>query len=170
MVFIVVTSEPATGTEFRVYLPADIEEVAVTNAAKAATSHPRGHGEVILLIDDEQAIRQVAERVLIRSGYQVLTASNGAEALAVFAKNWGKIDLVLTDMSMPVMDGPTTTVALRALDPSVKIIGTSGLNANGNVARAVEAGVSTFIPKPYTAEVLLQAVRKELDRVDLSKA
>ena len=68
----------------------------------------------------------------------------------------------MTDMSIPVMDGPATIVALRAIDPEVKIIGSSGLNANGHLAKAVDAGVEVFVPKPYTADSMLRTVRRVL--------
>ena len=91
-----------------------------------------------------------------------MVAANGAEAVAVYAQHREEIAVVLTDMTMPVMDGPATILALRAINPEVRIVGSSGLAANGNVARAVDAGVRYFVPKPYTADVMLAVLRKAL--------
>jgi len=117
----------------------------------------------VLVVDDDEAIRGVARRTLERFGYRVLLASNGAEAVAEYARSGREIAVVLTDMAMPIMDGPATIMALRVLNPEVKIIGSSGLDTNGHIAEAVGAGVQQFVPKPYTAEVLLRALRKILD-------
>ena len=116
----------------------------------------------MLLVDDESTIRSVAQKTLERYGYRVLLASNGAEAIACYAKSPEQIAVVITDMAMPVMDGPATIVALKALNPEVKIIGSSGIPTNGGVAKAVGAGVKYFVPKPYTAESMLVTLAKAL--------
>ena len=160
--FIHVYSEPGRGSRFKVYLPAT---QAVTEDSKVRAEPvqlPRGRGELILVVDDEEIIRHVTTRMLERYGYRVVTAQNGAEAVAIYVQMREQIALVLTDMSMPVMDGPATIVALRAIDPHVKIIGSSGLNANGHLAKAVDAGVEVFVPKPYTADSMLRTVRRVL--------
>lgn len=159
--FIHVYSEPGRGTRFKIYLPA---QPARGEALVARTPEelPRGHDELILVVDDEAPIRAVARRTLERHGYRVMLAANGAEAVAMFAQHRKEISLVLTDMTMPVMDGPATILALRSIDPDVRIVGSSGLAANGNVARAVDAGVRHFVPKPYTADVMLKILRKAL--------
>ena len=160
--FIHVYSEVGKGTRFHVYLPADVEASAAEEVAIEQSSMPRGKGELVLVVDDEEIIRSVAKRTLERFGYRVMLANHGAEAVSQYAQHGKEIDVVLTDMSMPVMDGPATIVALRSLNPRVKIIGSSGLNANGNVAKAVGAGVQHFVPKPYTADVMLRVLRKIL--------
>jgi len=160
--FIHVYSELGKGSKFKIYLPA-AQAITDNERAKAELFPlPRGQGELILVVDDEELIRNVARRMLERYGYRVVTAPNGAEAVAIYAQMPGQIALVLTDMSMPVMDGPATIVALRSIDPAVRIIGSSGLNANGNVAKAMDAGVQVFVPKPYTAETMLRAIRRVL--------
>jgi len=160
--FIHVYSEQGRGTRFRVYLPADVGHAVSEQAAIEQSAVPRGNGETVLVVDDEESIRHVAQRTLERFGYQVRVAKNGAEAVSIYASHRDEIAVVLTDMSMPVMDGPATIVALRSMNPKVKIIGTSGLNANGNLAKAVGAGVHHFVPKPYTAETLLKVLKKIL--------
>ncbi len=159
--FVHVYSELGRGTRFKIYLPAQPARND-SLVARAPEELERGNGELILVIDDEAPIRAVARRTLERHGYRVMLASNGAEAVALFAVHRKDIALVLTDMTMPVMDGPATILALRSIDADVRIVGSSGLAANGNVARAVDAGVKYFVPKPYTAEVMLKVLRKAL--------
>ena len=100
---------------------------------------------------------------LERFGYAVMVASHGAEAIAIYAQHQSAIAVVLTDMAMPIMDGPTMIIALKSINPQVRIIGSSGLSANGGGAKAVGAGVVHFIPKPYTAEAMLKSIRAILD-------
>jgi PAS domain S-box-containing protein len=162
--FVHLYSEMGKGTTFKLYFPASANEVAVQDHAllNDKDSLPRGMGETVLVVDDERAIRDIMERTLTRFGYQVLVAANGAEAVALYAQQQHRIDVVLTDMAMPIMDGPATAVALRSINPNVKIIGSSGLAANGLVAKAAGAGVQSFIPKPYSAEAVLQMLRQVL--------
>jgi two-component system, cell cycle sensor histidine kinase and response regulator CckA len=160
--FVHVYSEVGKGSRFKVYLPADSQSPAVDPTVLAEPALPRGSGECILVVDDEESIRKVTSRTLERFGYSAITAENGAQAVSIYARNLGRIALVLTDMSMPIMDGPAAIVALRSIDPDVVIVGSSGLDANGRVAKAVGAGVTHFIPKPYTAETLLQTIRRAL--------
>jgi len=157
--FIRVSSELGTGSRFDVYLPAEVPTDATDEAESTRAQHPRGRNELVLVVDDEEGIRKVALRTLERYGYRVLTAANGAEAVAVYTANVGAIAAVLTDMSMPVMDGPTTIAALQAIDPAVRIIGSSGLDTDGKAAKARALGVSDWVPKPYTADVLLRMLR-----------
>ena len=91
-----------------------------------------------------------------------MVASDGAEAMAVFAAHKNEVKVVMTDMMMPYMDGPATIRALRRLDPKVKIIATSGLKADDKIADVAQLGVKTFLPKPYTAEKLLKTVAEVL--------
>ena len=95
-------------------------------------------------------------------GYRVVLASEGTEAVAIYAREGAKIAAVITDMMMPVMDGPATIHVLRRMNPAVRIIAASGLSAEKHVARAVSLGVNHFLPKPYTAETLLKALKDVL--------
>ncbi len=160
--FINLYSEVGKGTRFKVYLPAQTTETAVQTVAVEQTRLPRGHGEMILLVDDEEPIRKIVQDTLERFGYRVLQARHGAEAVAIYVQYRDDITVVLTDMAMPIMDGPALIIALKGLNPQVKIIGSSGLNANGGVAKAVGAGVQHFVPKPYIAEALLKTLREIL--------
>jgi two-component system, cell cycle sensor histidine kinase and response regulator CckA len=159
--FIRAYSEPGTGSRFRVYLPAT--ESTTELAPVADVVLPRGNGEVVLVVDDEASVRHITRQTLEAFGYRVILAGDGAEALAVYASRRTEIALVLTDMMMPVMDGPATIRVLTKMDPSVRIIAASGLTANGSVTRVANSGVRHFLPKPYTAETLLRTVREVLD-------
>ena len=117
----------------------------------------------ILLVDDEEAICTTVKKILERFGYRVITAANGAEAVSLYAGRGAEIAVVITDMHMPIMDGPATIVALKSMNPAVKIIGSRGLAANGGVAKAASSGVRHFVPKPYSAEKMLRTLREVLD-------
>lgn len=159
--FVNVYSEVGHGSQFKIYLPA-IETAHAPVVQKARLDLPLGSGELILVVDDESAIREIAKETLRTFGYQVLTANDGTEALALFAQHKDEIRCVITDMMMPFLDGPATIRALRKLAPHLKIIATSGLKANGKTAEAAQLGVATFLQKPYTAEALLKALAVEL--------
>ncbi len=161
--FLNVYSEPGSGTTFRVYLPAATEEEGTAAPGGASTVRlERGQGELILVVDDEASVRAITGQTLEAFGYRVVTATDGADAVAVFGRLGDTIDLVLTDLTMPIMDGPSLIRALRRMRPGVKIVAASGLGANGGVLRAAESGVRHFIPKPYTADTLLDVLHRVL--------
>jgi len=160
--FINVYSEPGQGTTFKIYLPAQVS-AEDTQEQAAVVSLPRGNGETILVVDDENSILTITSQTLQAFGYRVIKATDGAEAVAIYAQQRNEISVVLTDMMMPVMDGPATIHALLKINPALKIIAASGLNANGSVAKAVNAGIKHFLSKPYTAETLLKTLRTILE-------
>jgi PAS domain S-box-containing protein len=159
--FVNVYSEPGKGTQFAVYFPSqEIEEHAVLGLGE--TDLPVGHGELILVIDDEEAIRQITASTLETFGYKVLSASDGTEAIPMYAQRGDEIAVVLTDMLMPFMDGPATIRALQKMNPKVRIIAASGLTAGHKPGEAALEGVKLFLTKPYTAERLLKAIAEVL--------
>jgi PAS domain S-box-containing protein len=158
-----VYSEPGKGTTFNVYLPAMETSSESRKEHAEAASLPRGNDETILVIDDEASILTITSQTLQAFGYRVLTAMDGADALSVYVQNRNDIAVVLTDMMMPVLDGPATIHALRRINPAVKIIAASGLITNGGVAKASSAGIKHFLTKPYTAGTLLKAIRAILN-------
>jgi CheY-like chemotaxis protein len=160
---VTVYSELGKGSSFKVHLPAQVEPAAEEPAAGGIVTLPRGNSELILVVDDEVAILDMTRQTLEAFGYRVLCAEDGAQAIAIFAQNRDSVRLVLTDMMMPIMDGPALIKALRRLAPEVTIVAASGLDANGHVARAAGNDVHHFIPKPYTAEHLLKTIREALD-------
>jgi PAS domain S-box-containing protein len=160
--FIKVHSEPGQGTKFKVYLPARPVEQSPEIARLKPPGLRHGKGELILLVDDEPGIRVIAGRTLERFGYRVQLAGNGAEAAAIYAQHGHEISLVITDVSMPVMDGASLVLALKSINPQVRILVSSGLTTSHFIAEAREAGIHGFLPKPYTAEALLKALQQEL--------
>jgi CheY-like chemotaxis protein len=158
-----VYSDLGKGTTFKVYLPAAELTSEAQKKRTQLISLPRGKGEMILMVDDETSILTVTSQTLRAFGYRVLTATNGAEGVALYAENKHEIAVVLTDMMMPVMDGPATIHALMKINPEIKIIATSGLNANGSGTKPPGTGVKHFLTKPYTAEALLKTLRAILD-------
>jgi PAS domain S-box-containing protein len=161
--FVNVYSELNKGTTFRVYLPAMGVSSGVKPPLLREVDLPRGNGETVLVVDDEASILIVTSQTLQAFGYRVVTAGDGADALAIYVQQKDEIDVVLTDMMMPVMDGAATIQALMRINPAVKIIAASGLNANGGAAKASSGGTKHFLTKPYTAETLLKALRTILD-------
>lgn len=159
--FMRVLSEVGVGTRFHVYLPAQTEPGAA-DAEDLQPGLPCGQGHLILVVDDEASIRKITQQTLQAFGYRVVLASDGAEAVAIYGVRRQEIAAVLTDMMMPVMDGPATIQVLMRIDPEVRIIAASGLNADGMVAKAASVGVKHFIPKPYTAETLLRTLHSLL--------
>ena len=155
--FVNVYSEQGKGTHFAIYLPASQSQNPVAPPT-ARPDLPRGNGELVLVVDDEPSIRDVARETLTSFGYEVITANDGTEAVASFATHGHLIKVVITDMMMPFMDGAATIRALQKLDPGVRVIATSGLKANSRHAEISPLGVRSFLAKPYTAETLLRTV------------
>lgn len=159
--FINVYSELHRGSQFSVYLPA-IDTAEAAEAGTLPTDLPLGHGELILVVDDEESIREITRGTLETFGYKVLTANDGTEALAIYADKKNEIAAVLTDMVMPFMDGPATIRVLQRMNPNVRIIAASGLGAGQRAGEGTLEGVSVFLNKPYTAEKLLKSLAQVL--------
>jgi PAS domain S-box-containing protein len=157
--FINVYSEVGRGTTFKVYLPAQAVAVEEPEQPDQENPLPRGAGETILVVDDEVSILSITSETLQAFGYKVITANNGAEAVALYAQQKDKISIILTDLSMPVMDGRATIYALLKINPKAKIVAMSGMDESESVARASTAGIKHFISKPYTAATLLKTLR-----------
>jgi CheY-like chemotaxis protein len=117
----------------------------------------------VLVVDDEYSIREITQQTLEAFGYRVLTACDGAEAVALYVKHASQIAVVVTDMMMPVMDGSATIQVLRRINPAVRIIVASGIDSGSPGVKADQAGVRHFLLKPFTAESLLKLVRAVLD-------
>jgi two-component system cell cycle sensor histidine kinase/response regulator CckA len=159
--FIDVESTPGAGSRFRVFLPAT--PGSATEDDVATRSWPRGHGELVLVVDDEVSVRQLAGRTLAAFGYRVMLAADGAHGVTTYAEHRDEIALVLTDVRMPVMDGPSTIEALRTLNPHVRVIAASGYSEDARTSEVERAGAARVLAKPYSAEQLLGAVRDVLD-------
>ncbi len=173
--FIYADSALGKGTTFRVYLPRHIPEVddeAVSSVqpvavkekdASGAPADLTGTGRV-LLVEDEDVVRSFAVRALTRQGYEVLEASDGQEALDIVAEHDGAIDIVVTDVVMPEMDGPTMFRELRKTNPSIKVIFVSGY-PNEAFRETLGSGEDVaFLPKPFSLPQLAAKVKEELSR------
>jgi CheY-like chemotaxis protein len=159
--FINVYSEVGKGTIFRVYLPAGKLNNAHPSAVAAENIYS-GKGELILVVDDEVSTCEVMQDTLETFGYRAITATDGAEALALYASRQNEIAAVITDMMMPVMDGSSTIRVLRRLNPKVKIIATSGLVGNGHESSIGEYAADAFVSAPFTAQKVRKTLRKVL--------
>jgi two-component system, cell cycle sensor histidine kinase and response regulator CckA len=160
-------SEVGKGTTFRIYLPRHLgekdDEVAPKEKKKEhKAADLTGTGRV-LLVEDEEVVRNFAARALKRQGYKVLEAASGIEALEVMEKNKGKIDIVVSDVVMPEMDGPTLLKELRKKNPNLKIIFVSGYPNDAFKASLGEEEFS-FLPKPFSLPQLAAKVKEELAR------
>lgn len=160
--FLELSSEAGQGTTFSVYLPA-VETAAEPSAESGQPEAPAGRGEVLLVVDDEIAIVETTSAMLAASKYSVLSASDGVEALAIFAERHAEIALVITDMMMPAMGGASLVAALRRIKPGVRIIAISGLPPEEAATEMKEAAGITILKKPYSMTALLQSIRECLD-------
>jgi CheY-like chemotaxis protein len=161
--FIAVESEPGKGTSFEIFLPTAAES-AFALAPGGDGESPAGHGELILVVDDESAIRKVTESVLAQNGYRTIAAANGAEALTIFANKIHQIDAVFTDVMMPVVDGVTLCRVLRKIDPEVRIVAATGNGEEGRLRELQLLGIEQILDKPFTTRALLTALREILSR------
>ena len=159
--FLKVVSDLGKGTTFKVYLPVAPDQVAVT-AAAASAPPPTGHGELVLVVDDEPAVINAAQTVLETNGYRVMTAADATEALVKFTENSHDIALVITDVVMPVMDGVLFLRTLRQIKPKIPVIASTGQSEQKQVAAMRELGIETVLHKPYNAGTLLRTVHAAL--------
>ncbi|MEH2187674.1 MAG: response regulator [Nostoc sp.] len=157
--FVNVYSEPGSGTSFKVYLPA----VGGMETLSPEDLPPqKGHGELILVVDDEAAIQEITRTSLEDHNYKILVASDGIEAIALYAQNRDKISAVLMDIMLPSLDGLTAIRTLRKINPQVRIIASSGLMSDNKLSAVAAIGVNTFLSKPYTVNELLLSLQKVL--------
>lgn len=156
-----VTSTPGKGSRFDVVLPASPDAPSRPRPAPPVEPHVTASGTV-LLVDDERAVRLVARHVLEAAGYRVVEAADGEQALREFDARPGEFSVVLTDMMMPGMDGPTLVQALRRRTGALPIVGMSGLLGVGGGSSMDASGLSAFLPKPFTPEALRSTLRTVL--------
>lgn len=161
--FVQIRSEPGSGSSIEVYLPANTEGLAPDVEHKSEML-PCGDGETILVVDDETSILDITRQTLESFNYKVITAGDGAEAIALYALHHSEIAVVLTDMMMPVMDGAMLAAALRRIVPGVRIVVASGHYADTHAAEAANVSLEYFLAKPYTAGVMLCALRNILEK------
>jgi CheY-like chemotaxis protein len=130
--------------------------------------NPKGNRELILLVDDETEIAELASAMLTDEGYRVILARDGFEALKIYQQIGTQIALVILDFFLPVMDGDAVFDELRMLNPEVAVVLSSGFAEQSKLGAMLAQGLKGFIPKPYTAEKLLEQVRSTIDAARLS--
>ena len=160
---ITVYSEVGKGTTFRVYLPA-IEGEVETDVETTGIM-PAFGTETVLLVDDEEFVRELGARILTKHGYTVLQAVNGREALDLFKKERSRISLVILDLIMPEMGGTECLKELLKIDPQVKVLVASGYSADASVKETIQMGAKGFVTKPFRVKELLRDVRRVLDEL-----
>lgn len=162
--FLTLETDEGCGTTFHVYLPASRSHAVPPKpgAAQHRSGELAGGGESILIVDDEATVLKLMQRSLEKSGYRVLTAEDGEQGLEVFSRNRSEIRLVITDMSMPGIDGPGMISALRKFDGNVKVICTSGLNTPSSMEALEPLGVEDVLSKPCDSKTILRAIKKAL--------
>jgi two-component system, cell cycle sensor histidine kinase and response regulator CckA len=172
--FVYVDSKPGEGTSFRIFLPRHraeqdaAEAPTATGAPKQVSAEPAtprpdltGQG-TILLVEDEDGLRSLNARGLRSRGYSVIEASNGVEAMEAFDENNGAVDLVVSDVVMPEMDGPTLLKEMRGRNPELKIIFVSGYAEDAFEKSLPENQQFAFLPKPFTLTQLVAAVKETM--------
>jgi PAS domain S-box-containing protein len=159
--FVTVSSEVDTGTTFNVFLPAH-EPDASAVPADAAGRRPVGRGETVLIVEDEEGVRQIVRATMEMHGYTVLVASSGPEALRLIDGRQDTVDLLLTDVVMPGMSGTQLAEAILERRPGCRVVFMSGYNED---ALVLDPATQAFIQKPFTPQVLARKVRELLDRV-----
>jgi two-component system, cell cycle sensor histidine kinase and response regulator CckA len=154
-------SEVGGGTAFKVYLPAALSEVETT--VETSDIMPAFGTETILVVDDEEPVRELSVRILTKAGYTVFQASNGKEASDIFRREKSRISLVILDLIMPEMGGKECLRELLKIDPQVKVLVASGYSGDASTKECLETGAKGFVRKPFRMKEFLQQVRGVLD-------
>ncbi len=161
--YIDVKSELDQGTSFELFLPAipdvKIEEIFPPPLEKIT---PKGN-ETILIVDDQEIIRQLGADLLEDGGYEVLLAATGEEAIRIYAEHQKGIALIVLDVVMPGLGGKETFLRLRDINPKIKVLLSSGYSIDGEVGEILKEGVGGFVQKPYKYEELIKKIREMLD-------
>ncbi len=161
--FITLDTEIGRGCAFHIHLPsAELTELVPTTPVAPAL--PGGRGELVLVVDDEPAVRLTTQQVLERNGYRVLTASDGREGLGIFLIHREHVRAVVTDLMMPEMSGVALVRSLRDLSQGLAILAATGLQEAEDLAALSALGVNEVLPKPYAPFELLDALERELSR------
>jgi len=158
--FVTVDSHPGRGTVFHVFLPVSGRPEILE---KDRSEPPPGRGELILAVDDEEDIRSFIRDMLQSHNYRVLSAANGAQALEIYAARGHEIALVILDMVMPGLGGEDTFLRMKAINPEVKALLSTGYSQDGPAGEIIGKGVRGFIQKPYDFSRLLIMLRRVLD-------
>jgi len=162
--WIEVESQPKKGTSFHVYLPAFQGQAAGQETQTSVKEDMPGGEETILLVDDENIVRNLGKTILTRKGYTILVAENGEEALTLFNEKKDSIDLIILDITMPKMSGLEVLQRIQDMTPGFPVLMSSGYVEQGQIEQLLEMGASGFIGKPYSIVDMTRTVRQTLDR------
>lgn len=160
--YVYVYSELSKGSTFKIYLPRHLSQDGVRKDASQETDIPEGHGETILVVEDEPATLKLTKRILSGLGYTVIDASTTKQALDFAKENQGEIQVLLTDVIMPEMNGRELATAIRALCPKLKVLFMSGYTADIIARQGVLPAGVNFIQKPFTKKDLANEIREVL--------
>ncbi|MGB3205736.1 MAG: response regulator [Crinalium sp.] len=160
--FINVYSEVGKGTEFKIYLPSS-GVIKTNQSLDSSKLLKKGRGQLILVAEDEEPIRNITKTVLEINGYRVITAVDGAEAIVLYRQYQSEIKIVVLDMMMPYMDGSAAIRLLEQINPEVKIIAVSGLASNETMTEINSSCVKAFLSKPYTSTEVLNKLQMVMD-------
>lgn len=162
--FIWVYSEPGRGSIFEIYLPKAKDEVEEAKDQKEQTDMGQSGFETVLIVEDDARLRKILRKILKQKGYKLLEAENGEDALRKSREHHGRIDLMLTDVIMPKMNGKATAERIKSLHPRIKIIYMSGYTDDFIVHHGVLTPELNFLQKPFSPKTLTRKVRKVLDQ------
>jgi len=162
--YIMCYSEPGAGSTFKIYLPAVEEERREQEAEPEREAQIEGGEETILLVDDEELLRDIGKEILEQFGYAVVTAPDGETALKLYAERKQEISLVILDLMMPGMGGKQCLEQLLATASDTKVVIASGYSVNGPAKATLKAGAKGFIKKPFELKQMLKVVREVLDQ------
>jgi signal transduction histidine kinase/ActR/RegA family two-component response regulator len=159
---ITIVSKPDQGTTFRIYFPV-LKAYVEREASERKEEKLQGGSETILMVDDEETVRDIAKSMLGRVGYTAITAESGEEAVEIFKRSNPYPDLIILDIGMPGMGGHKCLKELRKIYPDIKVIVASGYPETGKVEKTIKAGAAGFIAKPYLIAEMLKKVREVLN-------
>lgn len=159
--FITVYSEKGEGTTFNIYLPASGKEAV---KAEECSEIAPGSAETLLIVDDEEMIVDICSRIFKKLGYEVLTARNGKEAIEIYTENRDRIQMVILDMIMPVMNGGETYDKLKEINPDLRVLLASGYGINSQITEILDRGCNGFIQKPFNISELSNKIREILGK------
>ncbi len=163
--FITVTSQPGKGSTFHIFFPAvDKQPAGLRPAAPEPGDNPDNGSALILLVDDEEMVREVNREILEVLGYHVLTAKNGRKALEIYRQNKDRIDLVILDMIMPEMSGTEVFKKIKEINPEARVLLASGYSSDGEAAAIMGRDSTGFIQKPFTIKKLATRIKSILQR------
>jgi CheY-like chemotaxis protein len=166
--YIMCYSEVGQGTTFKVYLPVVDQAPEETSRPQIDTTVTEGGDETILLVDDDEDVREIGRRMLESFGYRVLSAPDGETAVLEYGKGPRKVALIVLDLIMPGMGGRRCLDELLCIDPRAKVLIASGHAMNDSVKESIAAGAKGFVGKPYDVRQLLRAVREILDQGEIT--